>query len=65
MNYEVLRTTTAEEQIREIVFYLTDLAGNPEPALRFLDELEHAASTLSAFPRSGMVPPADSASRRV
>ena len=56
MSYEVLRTATADEQIRDIAFYIAAESGNPDVALRFVDRLEEAASRLADTPR--LAPPA-------
>ena len=55
MSYQVLRTDTADEQIRDAAQYLARSAGT-HAALRFLDELEAAAGRLAEFPRIGSVP---------
>lgn len=56
MSYEVLRTNTADEQIREIVNYIAKATGGSAAALHFLDELEEAANNLALYPRLGAIP---------
>jgi toxin ParE1/3/4 len=56
MSYLVLRTDTADEQIRDIVHYLSQVSGSPEVALGFVDKLEEAVSSPSQFPRRGAIP---------
>lgn len=56
MSYEILRTSTADEHIRGIAQYLTEVSGNPTTALRFVDDLQDATQRLAEFPRLGSVP---------
>lgn len=56
MSYEVLRTATADEHIRGIAQYLTEVSGSSDVALRFVDDLEEATQRLAEFPRLGSVP---------
>lgn len=55
MSYQVLRTDTADEQIRDIAHHLAATSGN-HAALGFIDGLEAASARLSSFPRLGLVP---------
>ena len=56
MSYTVLRTATADEQIRDAVGYLAEVSGGTGPAPRLLDQVDDAAGRLAAFPRMGSVP---------
>ena len=56
MSYSVLRTYTADEQIREAVLYTAQVSGGEGPALKLLDLIDEAAERLSSFPRIGSVP---------
>ena len=64
MSYSVLRTDTANEQITEIVRYLSELSDGMGSALRFLDQLDEAAAMLASFPKSGAVPTWGTLARR-
>lgn len=56
MKYNLLRTDKAEEQLREIIFYIADDSGSTDIALGYLNKIEKAISHLQEFPESGSVP---------
>ncbi|MBK5263079.1 MAG: type II toxin-antitoxin system RelE/ParE family toxin [Peptostreptococcaceae bacterium] len=56
MKYQILRTDKAEEQLREIIFYIADVSGNVDIALGYLDKIETAINRLQEFPESGSIP---------
>ena len=56
MKYKILRTDRAEEQLREIIFYIADDSGSIEIALKYLDKIEHAIMQLEDFPYIGSIP---------
>jgi len=56
MKYKILRTDKAEEQLREIIFYIADDSGNVDIALGYLDLIETAINRLQNFPESGSIP---------
>ena len=56
MEYKILRTDKAEEQLRDIIFYIAEDSGSVDIALNYLDKLENAISNLSIFPNSGSTP---------
>ncbi len=56
MRYKILRTDKAEEQLREIIFYIAGDSGNINIALEYLDKIETAINRLQEFPESGSVP---------
>lgn len=56
MKYKILRTDKAEEQLREIIFYIADDSGNVDIALGYLDKVEIAINRLQEFPESGSIP---------
>jgi len=56
MKYKILRTDKAEEQLREIIFYIADDSGNVDIALAYLDKIETAINRLQEFPESGSIP---------
>lgn len=56
MKYKVLRTDKADEQLRDILFYIADDSGSVEIALTYLDKIETAINRLEDFPDSGSIP---------
>ena len=55
MKYKILRTDKAEEQLREIIFYIADDSGDADIALGYLDKIETAINSLQGFPESGSI----------
>ena len=53
MKFKILRTDKAEEQLREIIFYIADDSGDADIALGYLDKIETAINRLQDFPESG------------
>lgn len=56
MKYKILRTDKAEEQLREIIFYIVADSGDADIALGYLDKIETAINRLQEFPESGSIP---------
>ncbi len=56
MKYKIVRTDKADEQLREIIFYIADDSGNVDIALNYLDTIEMAINRLVEFPLSGSNP---------
>ena len=56
MKYKVIRTDKADEQLREIIFYIADDSGSIDIALNYLDKIETAIKRLEDFPNSGSIP---------
>lgn len=56
MKYKVIRTDKADEQLREIIFYIADDSGSIDIALNYLDKIEAAIRRLEEFPMSGSIP---------
>ena len=56
MKYKIIRTDKADEQLREIIFYIADDSGSVDIALNYLDKIEKAIARLEEFPMSGSVP---------
>ena len=56
MNYSILRTDKADEQLRDIIFYIAEDSGDIDIALNYLDKIETAIDRLSLFPESGSIP---------
>ena len=55
MKYTVVRTDTADEQIRKIILYISENFGS-EVALQKLDELEKSILRLGDHPDMGIIP---------
>ena len=56
MKYKIIRTDKADEQLRDIIFYIAEGSGDIDIALRYLDKLENAIKQLEDFPMSGSIP---------
>lgn len=56
MKYKILRTDKAEEQLREIIFYIADDSGDVNIALGYLEKMEYAINRLQDFPKIGTIP---------
>lgn len=53
--YQLIRTDTFDEQLREIILRIVDNFGN-QKAMEVLDSIEKSLDNLSTFPRMGFVP---------
>ncbi len=56
MKYKIIRTDKADEQLRDIIFYIADDSGSADIALNYLDKIETVINVLEDFPHSGSVP---------
>lgn len=56
MRYKIIRTDKADEQLREIIFYIADDSGSVDIALNYLDKIEKAINSLEDLPMSGSLP---------
>lgn len=56
MKYKIMRTAKAEEQLRDIIFYIAEDSGSVDIALQYLDKLEKAVMQLEEFPYIGAKP---------
>jgi len=56
MQYKILRTDKADEQLRDIIFYIAEDSGSVDIAINYLDKIENAINNLSIFPYSGSIP---------
>lgn len=56
MKYKIIRADKADEQLREIIFYIADDSGSVDIALNYLDKIENAMKRLEDCPFSGSVP---------
>ena len=54
--YKILRTDNAEDQLRDIIYYIADDSGNIDTAIKYLDKIETAINRLQEFPNSGSIP---------
>ena len=50
MRYEIIRTDTADAQLRDLLFYIADDSGDVDIALAYLNKLEHAIGLLADQP---------------
>lgn len=56
MKYRIVRTDKAEEQLRDIIFYIAEDSGSVDVAIGYLDKLEKAIMSLENFPYAGTKP---------
>ena len=56
MNFRVLFTDTAKQDLREIAIYIAEQSKEKETAKRFVNELREKTKVLETFPESGAVP---------
>lgn len=56
MKYKIVRTDQADEQLRNIIFYIADDSGSIDIALDYLGKIEKAVKRLEGFPLSGSIP---------
>ncbi len=56
MNYAILRTDKASDQLYSIIQYIAEDSGSIDTALRYLDAIEAAVSRLSTSPHMGSYP---------
>lgn len=54
--YKILRADKAEDQLRDIIYYIAADSGSVDIALRYLDKIEEAINRLQEFPNSGSIP---------
>lgn len=51
-----MRTDKAEDQLRDIIFYIADDSGSIDTALKYLDKIEESINRLKEFSNSGSIP---------
>lgn len=51
-----MRTDKAEDQLRDIIYYIADDSGSIDTALKYLDKIEESINRLKDFPNSGIIP---------
>lgn len=56
MKYKIIRTDKADEQLRDIIFYIAEDSGDVDLALNYLDRIEECIKRLVDFPDSGSLP---------
>jgi len=54
--YKIMRTDKAEDQLRNIIYYIADDSGSVDIALKYLDKIEESINRLKQFPNSGSIP---------
>jgi toxin ParE1/3/4 len=54
--YRILRTDKAEDQLREVIFYIAEDSGTVDVALVYLSKIESAINQLQRFPKLGSLP---------
>ena len=54
--YRIMRTDKAEDQLRDIIYYIADDSGSVDIALKYLDKIEESIDRLKQFPNSGSIP---------
>ena len=54
--YKIMRTDKAEDQLRDIIYYIADDSGSIDTTLKYLDKIEEAINRLKEFPNSGSIP---------
>ena len=56
MKYKIIRTEKADEQLRDIIYYIADDSGSVDIALDYLEKAENAIMMLEDFPYSESIP---------
>ena len=56
MKYKIIRTDKADEQLRELIFYIAEDSGSIDIAFNYLDKIETEINRLEEFPMSGSNP---------
>lgn len=51
-----MRTDKAEDQLRDIIYYIADDSGSIDTALKYLDKIEESINRLKELPNSGSIP---------
>jgi toxin ParE1/3/4 len=54
--YKILRTDKAQDQLRDIIYYIADDSGSVDTALKYLDKIEESINCLKEFPNLGSIP---------
>ena len=56
MNYKVILTDTAKQDLREIALWIVSQSADKDTAQRFVNELRSKCDKLSSFPNVGSLP---------
>jgi toxin ParE1/3/4 len=56
MNYRILRTDKANDQLHSLILYIADDSGSIDTALAYLEKLEQGINLLSTSPNMGSYP---------
>jgi plasmid stabilization system protein ParE len=56
MDYKVVLTDTAKQDLRAIAFYITEESKDKDIAKRFVNELREETSRLGTLPNAGALP---------
>jgi toxin ParE1/3/4 len=51
-----MRTDKAEDQLRDIIYYIADDSGSIDTALKYLEKIEESSNRLKEFPNSESIP---------
>lgn len=54
--YKIVRTEKAENQLRDIIYYIADDSDNIDIALTYLEKIEQSINRLKEFPNSRTIP---------
>ena len=54
--YQITRTEKADNQLRDLLYYIADDSGDIQISLNYLNKLEKAIMRLFDFPDSGSIP---------
>ncbi len=54
--YRIMRTDKAEDQLRDLIYYMADESASMDVALKYLDKIESSIKRLEKFPNSGSIP---------
>ncbi len=54
--YQIVRTEKADNQLRDLLYYIADDSGDTDKALNYLNKLEKTIMKLSDFPDLGSIP---------
>ena len=54
--YQIVRTEKADNQLRDLIYYIANDSESVDTALKYFDKLEKAMMRLAEFPESGSTP---------
>lgn len=56
MKYKIVRTDKADDQLREMIFYIAEDSGSVDTAWNYLDKIKTVINHLENSPMFGSVP---------